>query len=241
MKRGNEAVRLAAYEIRRSYVTMIMTYLVAAIFLANLIIHFSSYMENGTTLYDFLFITLFAIQPLVPKAKGFEIEVLQEGFMAAPIVMMQKQLPIHHETIIKSRLFVHFFYSFPIHLILLIALYLATSLHDILSIGSFVALCTIWLSYSICCGLIIPRISIGIKGFIATNYGITIIVIMLAPVLLMGLTFVHVFFDNGIVYWSFVLAEQWPVLSIVLSIFIGAIGYFFWIRKMRKAILIHHA
>jgi hypothetical protein len=81
MKELKKAFERTKYEMNRSRLSICLVYLVTAVFLAKLIIHLSSYLEEGTILYDFFFVILFGAAPLVPKRKEFEAQHIHESFI----------------------------------------------------------------------------------------------------------------------------------------------------------------
>lgn len=236
MNSWKTAFQLNKWEIKKSVINIMLAYLVTLMFTFFFIKEFGSYIENGTILFDLLFLLVFTSSPLFPKPKNFEVQQLQNGLFASPIVYLQKQLPIRDEVIITSRLIMHILYTFPIQLVALILIYLSTSAINFLSIGSFIAFCMIWLSISIGIGYVIPKFNIGAGGFAVTNSG-SLIFTTLSILLTFGiLTLIHAFFGHGIVYWSIMFANDFPLLSAGISIFIAVIGYHAWMKAMRKAL-----
>lgn len=236
MNSWKTAFQLNKWEIKKSVINIVLAYLVTIMFTLFFIREFSSYMENGTILFDFLFLLLFSSSPLFPKPKNFEVQQLQNGLFASPIVCLRKQLPIRDEVIITSRLIMHILYTFPIQVVALLILYLATPLTNILSVGSFLSFCMIWLAISISLGYSIPKLNIGSEGLAVTNVGSLITFTLLTLLTFMILTIFHVLFGHGIVYWSIVFANNLPLLAAGISIIIAVIGYKAWIGSMRKAL-----
>ncbi|WP_047983919.1 hypothetical protein [Ornithinibacillus californiensis] len=236
MNNWRAAFQLTKWEIKNSAINLLLAYIATGVVAFIFIIEYVAYLEDGLVLYDLFFVIVFGAAPLFPKPKSFEAQHIQHRFLAAPVVVLQKHLPIKDIVIIYSRLIMHSLYTIPVQLSALVILYFATPLHNTLSIGSFLAFIIIWLSFSIYIGYFVPRFSIGLRGFWITNSGLGILILILLFVITFGLTLIHVIFDHGIVYWSIMAARDYPFLSIGLSIILATIGYIFWKRNMQKAL-----
>lgn len=236
MKNWLEAYQINKWEIKESLISIGFTYLATIGFFAFFIKEMPSYLENGTILYDLLFLLVFGASPLFPRPKRFETQQFSGNFLVSPIVLIQKRLPIQHDVIVKGRILIHSVYTLPILLLCLCFMYFATPLQDILTVGSYISFAAIWLSVSFCIGYIIPRISIGARGFWTTNAGFSIILTIIMALVFLGLLFEYVLFENGIVYWTIMLAKASPVLSMTVSISLAIIGYHYWKQKMYKTL-----
>ncbi|WP_010097743.1 hypothetical protein [Ornithinibacillus scapharcae] len=236
MKNWLIAYQLNKWEIKESMVSILFTYLATIVFFAFFIKEMPSYLDNGTILFDLLFLLVFGASPLFPKPKRFETQHLQGNFLVSPIVLLQKQLPIQHDVITKGRILIHSVYTLPILLICLSGLYVMTPLQDILTIGSYISFATMWLSFSFYMGYIIPRLSIGARGFWTTNSGFSIVITVIVALVFLGLSFEYVLFENGIVYWTIMFAKESPLFSATVSIMLAFIGYRYWKYKMLKTL-----
>ncbi|WP_042144119.1 hypothetical protein [Paucisalibacillus sp. EB02] len=236
MNNWRKAFEITKLELHQSIYNILLAYLVTGLFIAMFVTQMPTYLDEGTALYDLLFLLVFGSSPLFPKLKSFETQHIAHQFIASPIVVMQNHLAIPHDTIVKSRLIIHGCYTFPAHLLGLIILYFFTPLVDMLSVGSFIAFSTIWLSLSIFIGYLVPRLSIGVRGFWVSNSGISIILLVCCMLLFLLIAMVHSFSSHGIVYWSIVFAKDLPILATCISIIIAILGYVLWITKMKKVL-----
>ncbi|WP_096272973.1 hypothetical protein [Paucisalibacillus globulus] len=236
MNNWRYAFEITKLELQKSIYNILLAYLVTGLFMAVFITQLPSYLEEGTAFIDFLFLTVFGLSPLIPKPKSFETQHINYRFIASPMVVMQQHLALNHDTIIKSRLIIHSIYTFPVQLIGLIAIYFATPLFSILSVGSFISFVAMWLSLSFLSGYLVPRLSLGVRGFWVSNSGLSIILIILCVLLFFFIIMVHSLSGHGIVYWSIMIAKELPILVTGVSIILIMISYILWNSKMKKVL-----
>ncbi len=221
MKDWKEAYQLAKLELSQSWQGFVFTFCFYMFVLSYLAVSLESYLENDFMGYDFFFLLLFSIAGMWMKPKQFQVQKQTEGFLAAPILLMQLQLPIRQEILIKSRFIIYFFYSFPWQIILLGVYYFITPIQDVLSLVSYIAFCLIWLSANVYIGTVFPISDAGEKGFTTTKLGTALtVVISLFAVFLLFLI-IYALSDHGVVYWTIVFAEKWPLVSSIISIIIA--------------------
>ncbi|WP_026907845.1 hypothetical protein [Paucisalibacillus globulus] len=230
------AYQINKWELKKSIFNIMLSYLVMLVFSLYLAREFPLYLESGLVFFDLVFLFMFGAAPLLPKPKAFEVQQIQSKLFVSPMVVLQKHLAIKNNVIIRSRLIMHTLYTFPMQLVALLILYSTTSLHNILSIGSFISFGLIWLSFSIYVGYMVPSLNIGVRMFWGNNTIFSVIFLLLIIILLFGLTLVHVVFDHGIVYWSILFARDYPLATGGISILLAFLGYHFWRNSMRKSL-----
>lgn len=234
MQDWKQAYSLAKLELKESKSGLLFAFVFTMFILYFIATSLESYLDNGYAGYDFFFIILFTFAGIWTMPKEFQSKKINADLMASPVLMMHKQLPIKDNVIIKSRFIIYFFYSFPFQLISLIAFYLLTPLYGMLSFSSFIALAIIWLAFGIYVGYAIPASEAGIKGASATTLGSIIITIVSFIGLLFVFTFIHFLSGNGIVYWSIIFAQKWPLLSVIISIVLASLAFRYYKRSMKK-------
>lgn len=225
MQEWKQAYSLAKLELKASVFGFLFAIVFMMIVILSIVTSLDSYLGNGYAGFDFFFILIFSIGAIWTKPKDFQIKKISGNLSASPLLVMQKQLPIKQEIIIKSRFIVHFFYSFPFQVLTLFAFYLYSPLQGILSISSFIAFSIMWLSFGIYAGYMFPTADAGDKG----PFTETTAAVIFAFVLIIGIffvfSFIHILFGNGIVYWSIILVQKWPILSAVVSILLAFAGF----------------
>lgn len=232
MKNWKQAFKLAMFELKASAISFLFLFVFLLVMLAYFSTSFPDYSERGYVGYDLFFILVFLFAGSSSKVKHFQLQKLNGDLWVVPIVVMQNQLPIPQNTIIKSRFIIHFFLSFPFQLLLLIALYLwSAELRMIMSFHAFISFSIFWISFGIYTGYAIPASEAGDK----INYKTVITaVIFLAIIFISILTGFNVLFDCGFVYWTMMLANKWPYLTILVSILLAICGLIFWQNYMKK-------
>lgn len=234
MQEWKQACSLAKLELKASGLALLFAFIFVLLIISSLVSSLDSYLGNGYVGYDFFFVLVFSIAAIWTKPKDFQIQKINGNFSASPLLVMQKQLPIKQEVIIKSRFIVHFFYSFPFQVLTLFAVYLFSPLQGMLSIGSFIAFSIMWLSFGIYAGYMFPMTDAGEKGPFSETTAAVIFGVVLLIIIFIIFSFIHILFDNGIVYWSIILVQKWPILSTAVSIVLAFAGFKHWQYYMRK-------
>lgn len=235
MQDWKQGFGLAKFELRESKGSLILSLLFFLLMFSSFRSSLPSYIENGFVGYDFFFILIFSVATFWAKPKAFQSNKINSELQASPILVMQSQLPIKREVLVKSRFIIHFFYSFPYQALLLILLYTFTpGLSELLSLGSYIAFSIIWLSFGIYTGYVFPMSEAGDKTATTTGAMIAYLIVFLM-IMFFVLIYVHFLFGNGIVYWSIVFAQKWPLLSSAISILLAFLGFKHWQHYMKKA------
>jgi hypothetical protein len=234
MNDWKQAFTIAKLELKASVLSFLFAFAFVLLLTIGLAIPMDSYMNNGYAGFDLLFILIFTLAPVWTKQKDFQLQKIYGDLLASPVLVMQNQLPITIEVLVKSRFIVYFFYSFPFQLLAIIGFYILSPLPEILSAGSFIAFAVMWIAFGVYVGYMIPYGDAGektpVKGEILTVVFSFVILIAL----LFLFTFAHLLFGNGIVYWSIVLAQKWPLLTSIISIVLAIAGYQHWKFYMKK-------
>lgn len=144
---------------------------------------------------------------------------------------MLQQLPIRKDVIVKSRFIFHSFYSFPFQLTLLLCLYILTPETRNLELSAYLAFVILWLAIGIYIGFILPASDGGDIINWKTLLGSSLFFILLGAAIL---TLFHAVLDVGFVEWTIRIAQEFPLLSTLVSIFLTGFGFFYWPRSLKK-------
>src|SRR5690625_4670586 len=162
MEQWKRAFRLATFELTASPLHLLTLYILSPILLLFIGLFMVSpildaYFEKNYVGIDFLFILLFTLVPAWSRPNKFQLQQIDSDhdLWASPTLVMQLQLPIPKETLIKSRLVIYFFYSFPFQCLFLFLTYVLTpAINMTMSPGSYLAFSVIWLSFGVYVGYI---------------------------------------------------------------------------------------
>ena len=232
MNDWKQAYRLATFEIRVSikYFLLILAFYIAMSLIFML--SFNPYLEGKFKLFDVVFLLIFIIFPAWMKNKEFQMRKIDGDLWTSPSIIMLQQLPIPKKIIIKSRFIIHSFYSFPFQLILLIAMPLVSVIfRDTMTPLSYIVFVLIWLSLSIAIGFMMAVSEAG------GNFKTKTIVLSFIY-LLIGVCAIYFLFpllsEKGFVEWTMVLANDWPLLSIIVAAILSIAGWKYWQTDMLK-------
>ncbi|UJL46180.1 hypothetical protein KFZ58_17775 [Virgibacillus sp. NKC19-16] len=234
MQDWKQAYWLATFEWKASIRAFIWTFLFFAVIAVFFLPSFSTYLENDFAGFDLLFITLFALFPAWLRIKEFQYQKISGEIWASPALIMLAQLPVSKNVLIKSRFIVYAAYSIPYNLLMLIALYIVNpQFQTMISPMSHIAFAIIWLAIGIYAGFVMPASDAGdiVNTKIMTFHGIILIIGGL-----LFITFIHLLFGNGPVYLTIIAAQDWPLLSSIISILFAFLGVHYWQRYMKKQI-----
>ncbi len=238
MNGWKQAFTIAKLELKASVFSFLFALAFVLFLIYTLVSTFDAYMDNRFVFFDLIFILIFSFAPVWMTPKDFQIQKINGDLMASPILVMQNQLPISQEVLVKSRFIIHFFYSFPFQLLTVVALYTISPLQSILSFGSFITFAIMWFAFGVYVGYAIPYGDAGEKFPAKNDAFIVIFNLLFFTGVFLVFTFFHILFGNGIIYWSIALAENWPILSSAISIILAIAGYhhykFYMKRKMDK-------
>lgn len=231
MENWKKAFELSLLELKESttgFFILLFFYLIITLYT---IFSFPSYLENNFLGVDSLFIIAFTVAPLWSRPKVFQMQTKQNGYIVPSVVMLQ-HLPIPKDVIIKSRIIIHYVYTIPVQFILLLSLYLFSGpLQDMMTFGTYIVFMIIWFSFGIYVGGMFLASDMGDRTppFKAIVY--TIITIIVAIFLMTSMIILTGF---GIVHWTLIFAQKWPLVSAMISIVLAILGYVYWYRYMKK-------
>ncbi|MFA1822130.1 hypothetical protein ACDX78_18415 [Virgibacillus oceani] len=229
-----QAFAIAKLELKASVLSFVFVLGFILLLLSSLVSSLDSYMNNGYAGFDLLFILIFTFAPVWLKPKDFQSQIIYGDLLASPALVMQNQLPIRKEVLIKSRFIIHFFYSFPFQLLTVIALYTFSPLQDLLSFDGFIAFAVMWIAFGVYAGYSIPYSEAGSKAPVKENTFMVVLGFIFLIAVLFLFSFIHLLFGNGIVYWSIIFAQKWPLLTSIISIMLAIAGYQHWRFYMKK-------
>ncbi|SET50871.1 hypothetical protein SAMN05216389_11334 [Oceanobacillus limi] len=237
MKDWKQAIWIASFELKRSW-RGVLSLLTIFIFYTYLILAMPFWVDKpGSGVSDVLFILLFTFVPSWCKPKSFQFQMINGSFQASPSMVMLTQLPIREKTIIRSRMIVHFLFSFPIQFVSLLTMYLISSRFSWFNISPFTYLLFMvtWLSFGVYVGLGINSIEVGRmakdKNKIHTLIGICFLIVVAVSIVSFPLLFPY-----SIVGGSMILIEQYPLIVTMTSIFLAILGINYWQKKMEKSL-----
>lgn len=234
MHTWKQAYWLAGFElkarIKRSLLMLAFYTIVGFIFLTS----FDNYLADNFYAFDLLFLLLFIMFPAWMKPKIFQMQKMDGDLWTVPAVIMLQQLPVPKAVIVKSRFIIHSVYSFPYQLMLLVMLLAVSSgFREMITPLSYAAFVTIWLAVSVAVGF----------AMAASEAGGTFETKLLAKSMIYLVLGIAVFYtafqwlaDEGLIYWTIGLAQDWPFLSIGVSLLTIYAGWNYWQRVMRKDI-----
>lgn len=177
---------------------------------------------------------MFTLAPLFMKPIKFQVQQMNDDFIVAPPIIKMQQLPIPTDVIVKSRFIIYFVYALPIQLIWLTILYvMAPALQEMLTVSSFISFSVIWLAFGVYVGSLFAATDAGDRSSAlrTTVYGVIILVAAVSfYVLFKSIS------DYGIVHWTIIFAQKWPILSILISVILAFIGLSYWQSYMKKTI-----
>jgi len=195
---------------------------------------FNDYLQNNDVGFDFIFLILFLLAPAWHRPKRFLMQSVSQNsdLWAAPSLVLQLQLPITKNTLIKSRLLIYFFLSFPAQCLLLLAMYLVTpQLQTMVTPIEYIVFCIIWLSIGVYAGYIMPAGDVGDEINVKS---VTIAFLQLNVGTIAILTFFHLVIGYGLVHSTILIAKKYAILSVVGSLALLIAGLYFWSSYMRN-------
>lgn len=232
MKSWQQAFWLAKFELKNSKLSFLYLLLFYPLITLGFISNFSSYLDVNFVGIDIIFILCFTFAAIWARPKYFQIQQMSDGIVASPAIFMLQQLPITKDLIVKSRFIIYYVYSFPPQVLLLISLYLfVPSLQEMMGLTSYLAFAIIWLSFSVYIGGMIPASDAGDK---ASKLKVAVYGVLMLIALIVFFTIFTVFSEHGIVHWTIIIAQKWPLLSAVLSVILALFSFGSWQKYMKK-------
>ncbi|MFD2045301.1 hypothetical protein ACFSTA_16575 [Ornithinibacillus salinisoli] len=229
-----QAKSIAFLEWKMSFWKSIFSLLIVFTVYTSLILFTYSMSDRAVGIADVLFILLFTFVPTWCKPKEFQYQQINGNLWASPSIVMIQNLPITKDVIIKSRLILYFFHSFPIQLLTLVLIYiLSEEIQLAVSPVSYFVFIIIWLSFGIYVGYGVVTTDTGTKASHTGKLTVFLGFFVLIALLLLVASF-PIFFQHGIVEWSMIIAQRYPFLSTTISIVFVCLGIQYWKAIMKK-------
>lgn len=232
MQSWKQAFWLLKFEFKVSKKSLLLLVLSLFVMLISLVPSLTNYLEKSFKGVDFFFLFVFWVVIFWAKPKNFQIQKVRDGLWVSPFVVMLNQLPITKDAIVKHRFLSYVVFSISFNVLLLGSLYAVTpALREAMSPGTYIVFAVIWLSFGIYGGWAFPVQEAGDNSMAIS----VIISFIIGIFVFLGvLTIFHKQYGHGVVYWTIDMALHWPVISIIGSFVLAAIGAKFWMRVMRK-------
>lgn len=232
MNEWKQAYRLASFELKASMknLLLIMVFYIAMSLIVML--SFDIYLQGEFRYFDLLFLLIFFLFPAWMKNKEFQMQKLSGDLWTVPSMVMLQQLPISKEVIVKSRFIIHAVCSFPLQLVLLIAMpIMSEEFRNYMTPVTYIVFVLIWLSLAIAVGFIMAASEAG--GNFKTKAIVMSFIYMLAGAAVFFFLIVIVA-EDGFIRLTMQLAAGWPFLSGAMAIVLGIAGWKYWQADMKR-------
>lgn len=223
-----QAFTLAWFELRKSKIGL--WYLIVVLVASSILFEdmLPSYLENNFVGMDVFFLIAMGVPPVWMKRKEFQYQKIDENTWGSPLFITLSQLPIKKEVLVGSRFIIYFTFAIPFQIFLLTSLYIFSSeIRASMPLGAYLVFSIIWLAYGVCLGGAFPAVDAGDKITLvkSTIQGIAFLV-----VLFIALTLFNLIYGDGLVTWTIMLANEWPILSILVSILVGVLATSYYVN-----------
>jgi hypothetical protein len=233
MQNWKQALWLAKFELKVSIVNILLSLLFFLFIGWSLSSLYSDYLDKGFVLIDLLFLIMFTLGSVWTKPKNLQAQRMNDDLLAQPTFMMQHQLAIPKDILIKSRFIIYTVYSFPSQILLLLVSYMsAPDLREAMTPGQFIAFSVIWLSF----GIYMGNMAAADAGTRATRMKSVFYVIALTAGMILFLTAFNLFSNYGMVHWTIIFAQKWPFISAAISVVLAVLGFKYAQQHMNKLI-----
>ncbi|PPA71096.1 hypothetical protein [Jeotgalibacillus proteolyticus] len=234
METLRKAFWLARFEFNVSKIHYLILIPMIGIYAVFFNLTMDTYLEDNLFLVDILLIVYLYTISFMGKPKGLQYQKMDASFYASPYFTMLNQLPIKHKVLAASRFFSPYFAVFLGMVLVLISTYiLSTELREAIAPLPFISLIFIWLCISFSLGGQFPASEPGhqIKRF--TLFWSYVIIFLFF--ILLYLIF-QLWLGIGLFNWTITLANEYPILSIIVSILGSGLMMFYWFRYSLKQI-----
>ncbi|MEI3611217.1 hypothetical protein [Pseudogracilibacillus sp. SO30301A] len=232
MKMWKQAFWLAKFEWKVSAVNIFLCWLILTMVSLLFLTSFSRYIRENYIVFDIFFILAFSIAPSWLRSKHFQYQKVSEQIWASPTLIMQSQLPIPKDSVVKSRLIIYLAYLLPFIITVFPILYFFHSgIREIMSLTAYFVFFILWLSIGLSFGMIMPASDVGdyVSPKIISFYMIVTGLIGFGVSL-----FFYNFLGYGIVAWTIKLAQTQCLPTIIVAIILIWISWKFWPYYMKK-------
>jgi len=234
MNTWKQAFWLAKFELKASIANIFLCWFILSILGFLFLTSFNDYLENNYAGFDIFFLLIFSYAPYWLRSSHFQFKKLSDHMYASPTLIMQIQLPIPKDALIKSRLIVYLAYLLPFMFTIFPIFYMMNSpIRDSIDIPTYLIFVLIWISYGLYFGIIVPASDTGqyITSKIMLYHLLIFFVIVMSLIVLF-----YLLFEIGIVAWTMMLAQDWALLTTVISIGLVILSWKFWSNQMKKTI-----
>lgn len=216
MNSWKQALWLAKFELRKSKMAIFSFLFIVGAASGFFVTTFAEYLDIGFVAFDIFFLIAFSVAPVWMKPKEFQFQKMGEEAWGSPLFNMLSQLPIKKEVLVNSRFVIYFTYAIPYHILLLIATYLLSDdIRTIMSIPAYIAFSIIWICFGIYIGGVFPASDAGDHISLSKSIIYSLILFIVGA---LGLAAFHFLYGGGIVAWTVMLANEWPIVAAAVSI-----------------------
>lgn len=235
MRDLQQAFWLTKYEFKHSIFRYVVFLSVGITFLLFLVIPvIPSYFLGGSHSFnlDILFLLVFITIFQWARPKISQIQKVNGFFWASHFVVALNHLPFTKEVIVKYRFLSYFIISLFISLLFLGPLYiLSPILQNLMPIENFLVFSLVWYCLAISIGS--SQLVSDAGTHMLQNFAFTLFVI--APLfLIFGFILFYKVYPHGFVHWTMFISINYPLWTIIVSLFLAIIGSNFWIRRMHR-------
>ncbi len=230
MREWKEAYWLAKFELKKSIANLLLGWIAFSIAIFIVLILYNN-INSPDPYHDIVFLILVSSGPFWLRKRAFKYQQGSDKLWFSPTIPMHLQLPISKDIIIKSRLITYAAYLVPFLAALFSMFYLLDNELSKMNVLSYTAFCFIWIAFSFSFGMITPAGDTGnqVTAIRMVFNSLFVIILVIIP-----FYYFYLVLGGGIVLWTAMVAEKWPLLSIFLSIIFIFIGWKFWPYYMKK-------
>lgn len=234
METWKQALWLAKFELRKSAVNIFSCWIVLSIFAFIYLTSFKNYLESNYVGFDIFFLFIFIFAPFWLRPKHFQYKKISGHVYASSTLVMQTQLPIPKIALAKSRLLIYIAYFLPYTLTAFTFYYLLdSSFRAQIDPQTYIIFVLIWICYGLYFGISLPASDAG--DYMNTKTVFYYFLLTFAIIMALFLLF-YLVFEYGIVAWTLMLAREWPIPTIFISVLLTTTSWKYWISHMEKSI-----
>ncbi|SET50898.1 hypothetical protein SAMN05216389_11335 [Oceanobacillus limi] len=229
-----QAFSLAFFEIKalkyKTYLAFLSYLLISLVICVFLMKWFIS---NNELRHEALFLLIYLLGLSWIKPKELQNKIINDNVMASPIFVMNLHLPINQDILIKSRFIIYFMYTIPFQLFLLVGICLFSPLQKLLTIEMLTPFLLFWISFGILVDGVLVKIDIRINPSKYRHFLIGLFTYFIVTILLRVL---HESTGYSLIDGSIFLAQEWPLITTCVTIFITALTTMLSNRKMLRLV-----
>ncbi|MEK4174782.1 hypothetical protein NST97_02050 [Aeribacillus sp. FSL K6-1305] len=234
MNDWKEAFWLAKFELKKLKLGFVLLALMAIMFSMFFATVIPKNMERSTVMLDIFFFIVFGFGTAWIKPKEFNHQKIGGDFWASPFFITLRQLPIQKDVLIKSRFIIFFAFAVPYYLGVSILTYaFSPDLRAALDLKEYFAFIMIWIGIGIHLGASFPASDVGYR-LSTVRFALYIFALFFGFMFIF--TIFNILYGNGFVPLTMLIAEKWPLVSIIASVFFAAIGVLYSQKYMSKKI-----